>query len=359
MNYFKTSYATLQQIAKTGRFEDVAGFLVMARHATGLTVAGFEPYKLSGAGINSIHEKVGISEENARGVMERLKDGGFIKHVSPDVRKSFAHARWEVVQGELDLDLPHAFVDSPKSVNATSPMKRVKESKAQPHYAPSLTGVSDTELRLDALMLLLAIYQHTDMDAYGGLAPQCLYRGWTIHSQIPKKDGVRWGAEPAKTVSSYFSFMSECQQHVAIAAANAKLSQVQKDRFWNAWNNLEGVGLIYEVVSLFDANPQTSAHAKQLVSIRVNDFHAGSINKTGDPSLLRKFEELFGTERAYYTPAANDQEESEAMWVILPDARGALVGIWRPRFRPSNSNVGSWIEKENAAIDKIVSQASD
>lgn len=360
MNYFKTSYATLQQIAKAGRFEDVAGFLVLARHATGLSVAGFDPYKLSGAGINSIHEKAGVSEENARGVMERLKEGGFIRPVSPETRKAYGHARWEVMQGKLDLDLPHVFVDSPKGVNATSPMKRVKDTKVYPRYAAALKGLSDTELRLDALMLLLAIYLHTDMDAYGGLDPKCAFRKWEIQSQVPKKEGIRWGAEPDKnTTTAYVAFMAECLQHDAKVSAKATLTQPQKDRFWNAWHHLQEVGLIYEAVSLFDTDPESNGRARQLVSIRINDFHAGSISKTGDPSLLRKLEDLFGTERAYYTPAVNDREEPEAMWVILPDKRGALVGIWRPRFRPSTSDVGAWIDKENAAIDSIVLLASD
>ena len=55
MSYFRTSYATLQELAKTGRYEDVAGFLVLARHASGWAHGQFAPYTLSGAGINSIH----------------------------------------------------------------------------------------------------------------------------------------------------------------------------------------------------------------------------------------------------------------------------------------------------------------
>lgn len=46
MSYFKTSYETLQRLASQGRYDDVAGFLVLARHASGRAEGGYEPYKL-------------------------------------------------------------------------------------------------------------------------------------------------------------------------------------------------------------------------------------------------------------------------------------------------------------------------
>lgn len=358
MSYFRTSYATLQKIAQSGRYEDVAGFLVLARHASGLSHAGFEPYKLSGAGVNSIHEKAGLSEETARGVIEALKEQGVIQAVSAETKKAFFHARWEVVQDALDLDLPHTLVDASKSTGADSALRRLKNTRlADPSYADQLKKVSDTELRLDALMLLLAVYRHTSMRAFGGLSPSCIRRTWEVKSQTTKLGGIRWGAEPDhKSVSvAHTWFMGESLQHVPKKAAKkTELNEELKTRFWNAWNTIRVTGLVYEAVELYDTEPEGNDNARLLLTLRVNDYHAGAAVKTGDPSLLRSLEVSSGARFAYYTPPQNDREEPEAMWVILPDKRGAIVGVWRPRFRPSTSDVGAWIDQENEAIEAVV-----
>lgn len=107
--------------------------------------------------------------------------------------------------------------------------------------------------------------------------------------------------------------------------------------------------MIYEAVSLFDTSPLENHSASLRLTLRVNDFHAGaSVN--GDPSFLKYADGRLG----YYTPAINDREEPEAMWVILPDKRGDIIGIWRPRFRASTPDVGAWHEHEEDAINETL-----
>ena len=354
MSYFKTSFATLQEIARSGRSEDVAGFLVLARHASGLPHAGYEPYKLSGAGINSIHEKAGLSEETARGVVERLKEHGVIRAVSAETKKAFFHARWEIVQGELDCDLPHALTDAFDGGATDSALRRLRKHRpVSPSYAQMLTDVSDTELRLDALMTLLALYRRTSMHTFGGISPRCIFRQWDLKSQTAKLGSIRWGAEPDRQ-SAYPWFMAECLNQQP-AGKKGELTDAQISRFWNAWEVIKATGLVYEAVALFDVSPSNNDKAQLVCTLRVNDYHAGSTIKSGDPSLLRELEDLSGSRFAYYTPAVNDRGEPEAMWVLLPDKRGALVGVWRPRFRARNQDAGAWIDHEKEAIDKIVS----
>lgn len=357
MSYFKTSSETLLQLAAAGQFEDVAGFLVLARHASGLPVADFEPYKLSGAGINSIHEKVGVSEETARGVIERLKNAGVIKPAALSARQAFAHARWEINQGELDLDLPHAFVDLVKVGNAIAPIKRIKTFAFNRISSDALKNVSDAELRLDALMMLINVYLHTRMEDFGGLNPQCMFRKWEIKSKTQKEQGIRWGAEPDhdNSVYAYSKFMKECLAHIGKISQKKELDAEQTARFWQAWDCIKSLGLIYEAVTLFDVDPTANDKARALLTVRVNDFHAGSVKKTGDPSLLRNFEDIAGTQFGYYTNEQNEREEPEAMWFLFPDERGFIVGIWRPRFRAINKDAGAWIDRENLAIDNVVS----
>jgi hypothetical protein len=357
MGYFKTSYATLQNLARQRRFELVAGFLVLARHASGIAVAGRGPYRLSGAGVNSIHEKVGVSEETARGVVEYLKTEGVIRPVSPEVKKNAPLARWEINQSELDLDLPHALVDRAKVGAADSALRRIRGTPLT--SIEGAKNIADTELRLDPLMLLMGIYRHTAMDAFGGIEPNCVFRQWEVKSKIAQPTGVRWGAEPNPdaTAAAYPQFMMECLRHGG--ARKADLPDQHRKRFWNAWKVLVDTGLIYEAVTLIDSDPAGNPNARAIFTVRVNDFHAGSITKTGDPSLLRELESMAGTKLAYYTPPTNDREEPEAMRVVLPNARGAMIGIWRPRFRASNKDTGSWMQKENEAIADVTREIAE
>lgn len=347
MSYFKTSYETLQRLARQGRYEDVAGFLVLARHASGRAMGGYEPYKLSGAGVNSIHDKVGVSEETARGVMQRLQEAGVIQPASAEAKKASPHARWEVVQGPLDLDLPHTITDPLKPAAADSALRRVRAATVDPRYSKALKDTSAADVRLDVLMLLLSIYRHTDMQAYGGLNPRCVFRKWEVKSQTRKSAGIRWGAEPGLD-TAFTDFMHASLAHFKEGAAEDM--QAAKQRFWNALSNLKTSGLIYEAVSLFDGDPEEDTKARLVMTLRVNDYHAGSSLKDGDPSFLRSAASSLG----YYTQAINEREDPEAMWVILPGTDGALVGIWRPRFRPASPNVGRWIEREEGVIARTV-----
>jgi hypothetical protein len=356
MSYFKTSYATLQSIAKTGRFEDVAGFLVLARHASGRAVSGFEPYRFSGAGINSIHEKAGISEEVSRGVVERLKGLGVIRSVTPELKKIVGIARWEILQGPLDLDLPHSFVDPLKNSDAETPLKRMRAAVVEEHRREQLHHLSTTEVRLDALMVLLGIYRHTHMEAYGGLDPRCVHRKWTVESKTPKSDGIRWGAEPGSSETAFYPFIENCSLHLGVLPEqkNKDALALRVLRFWNGWSVVKKAVLIYEAVSLFDAPVLENNKSRLKYSIRINDYHAGSVFKTGDPSLLRSLELLSGTDHAYYTPVINDRDEPEAMWVTLPDTLGELVGVWRPRYRTGSPDVGAWLDVERTGINSVL-----
>lgn len=363
MSYFRTSYATLQELAKAGRYEDVAGFLVLARHASGWPHGQYPPYTLSGAGINSIHEKGGVSEEVARGAIERLKERGVIEAASAEAKAALRIARWEIKQGPLDLDLPHALIDPLKDTQADSALHRLRKRRhATSPYAAQLSGLSDRELALDALMLLLGLYRNTKMCSYGGVSPYCISRTWEIQSRTPKLGGIRWGAEP-KTNETNSTFMHECLGHTHEQRQKQKsndLSKEQKIRFWNAWISIVETGLFYEAVSLYDTDPNSNEQAQLVATLRVNDFHAGAAQKAAtDPSLLKTLELNSGSRFAYYTPKFNDREDPEAMWVILPEKRGSLVGIWRPRFRVSNKDTGAWLDQDSAAIEKMATLIED
>lgn len=350
MAYFRTSYQAVRSAAKSGRYEDAAAFIVLARHANGRPPAGLAPYKFSGAGVNAVHEKAGLSEETARAAVLRLQEFDLICPASIEVKKLSYSARWEINQDNLDLDLPHLLTDSVEGIS--SALRRIRGLTFQDaRKDAALSNTSDSGFKLDVLMMLLAIYRHTSMNQYGGLSPQCCFRLWEIKSQTPKSGGIRWGAEP-ETERVFPTFIEEC---ISRNVQNTKTTPTDehKKRFWVAWGKLKELGLIYEAVALFDVDPFRNSTAQLTCTLRVNDYHAGSAGKNGDPSLLGLLEANHGSSYAFYTPVTNERGEPEAMWVILPNKAGAIVGVWRPRFRVSNQDTGSWYENDTSGTDAI------
>jgi hypothetical protein len=179
---------------------------------------------------------------------------------------------------------------------------------------------------------------------FGGISPACIRRGWEVKSRSAKLNSVRWGAEPDGHTHTTHNFIREAVGHAA--QSKNEPSKVVIARFWNAWDTIRATGLAYEAVCLFDISPMDNPRARLKLTLRVNDFHAGSGAKDGDPSLLRILEIQSGIRFGFYTAAENERGEPEAMWVVLPSDRGALVGVWRLRFRAKTQDVGAWFQQE-------------
>lgn len=340
MQYFQTRFETIVDIATQCGFDGLAGYLILARHTTGRTILDYQPHQLSGAGVNSIHEKLGCSEARANSILNRLIEAKFVTP-APQAAKAAAprSARWLLPkQYPLDVDLPHAFVDPPKISDSavTSPLKRLKKMKP-------LEGLSQSAANCDATMLLISIYASVEMSTYGGLPfTNTLYRQWDTLT-VSKSDlnnCFTWSLEP-ELEHAFLGFMHKSLPYVEDEA------EVKK-RFWQAFRNLKNAGLIYEAVSAFSESGQLIA------SLRINDFHAGSIDngRVGDSSLLKELERSYGTRLAFYS------NEEGTLRVTLPFKTGKIYGIYRPRIRPSNEDVGAWAEAEEERVDNLFHEIS-
>jgi len=342
MQYFQTRFETLADIATQCGFDGLAGYLVLARHTTGRSILNNPPHQFSGAGVNSIHEKLGCSEARARAILDRLIESGFIVEAQPEVKAAAPRsARWLLPnQHPLDLDIPHAFVDAPKisSTSVTSALKRLKK------MAP-LAGCSQSAANCDATMLLISIYGSVKMRKYGGLPfESTVFRQWETLSikVVEQTNCFTWTAVP-ELDRAYSSFINRSLPYI-------EDENLVNARFWQAFRNLKAVGLIYETVTVFDvANKLT-------VALRSNDFHAGSIenDRVGDSSLFKELERNYGTRLAFY------DLEKETLKATLPFKEGQLYGIYRPRIRPSNEDVGVWakedVDRVNCVFSKIEAQ---
>lgn len=334
MQYFQSNFQTLTSIAKLCGFDGLAGYLILARHTTGRQILEFPPHLLSGAGVNSIHEKLGCSEQRAKAILQNLIEHEFVA-TAPTQAKMAAprSARWILEkQYPLNISLPHDLVDAPeisRTSVVTSPLRRLK--KLSP-----LEDQSKSEANCDGTMLLISMYAASNMQKFGGLPmTSTVYRGWKVISITPSENVgcFEWKAEPEQA-QAHLSFMAE-----SLAYSETDISLVK--RFWNAFNNIIEAGLLYEVVTIF------SEKNELLVSLRINDFHAGSIDRefSGDPSLLKELEKQYGSRLAFYSQSPN-----ETMRATLPFGTGILYGIYRLRFRAGTEDTGTWFREETDRV---------
>lgn len=349
MAYFPVSYGTLQKIASSGSFDDVAGFLVLSRFADGNPVPGYEPHRFSGAGVNAVHEKLNVAEEKAKGIITRLVEANFLREAQPEVKALAKKARWDLLPQRGDLRLPHSFVDGISQ--CSSPISRLKDAVNE-ERAGKLHNPSVEEKKLDCLMLLLAIHKETSMQAFGGLNPRFMSRRWCVDTKMPNALLTRWGATPTE---EFFDgqFIEDCMAH------RKNLEEERKNgfpSFFAAWSLLRSLGLVYEVVTLFSGSSHKNLGDLRY-SIRVNDYFAATSEAKGDPSIMGSLETAYGTKLAFYTQAA-EVPSNESLRVLLPDDTGTLIGVWRPRFRPKTHDCGLWIENEKQAVTSAMLKIS-
>ncbi|MGF6988760.1 hypothetical protein F0160_36860 [Paraburkholderia sp. JPY303] len=347
--YFKVSIETLRKLAKdSGSFSLVAGFLVMARHASGEEIEGHPPYTFTGAGANSIKTKVGgMADARSNNILQELIARQLLVPVSlaPKYAKV---ARYRVMQDAVDLELPHALIDG--LANTETPLHRVRSCVSPSDGRESLKSLSANDCQLDALMLLLEMYAALRMAQCGGVDPRVIHRAWEESNVRAKEGNFQWLSNPLEETS----YTPQVQRILAHAIEGKKIPENISSRFWSAWTNLRATGLFYEAVMMFDANPAQNSTAKAVCTLRVNDFHSGAQRSETpqDPSLLAHLD----TTLAFYTQEANDREEPEQMRFAWPSDHGHIIGVWRPRYRAATRDGGVWIEEEKGRCLTLAEQ---
>jgi len=361
--YFKASMEEFRKVAKEFQsFHHLAAYLVMVRHGNGRPPEGIEPFTHTGAGAKSIMTKVMVAHPTAKNILDDLLHKGFLTPM-PKALVHHIHSRYILPHGRsykqknpvLDVDLSNALVDGidAGTHHVDSAIKRIKEFNFPPKGDIPIDGVANETQQLDALMLLLELCNITDMAKWGGV-------------DLSKGVWNKWG-KPNKTCrdrkEGYFTWLATPENKVArtsimtasLAHAGKRTEEREKDlnrRFWQALQALETKGLIYEAVSLVDADPDQDQNAKHLVTLRINDRHADK----NDPSLMQALTEKYSTEHSFYsTPNSPSHEgNGDTLRIMLPTERGFIVGIYRPRFRASNISTGEWIEREQKAVNGYI-----
>lgn len=361
--FFGVSIKTVGKMVNAGAgAEELMAYMVLSR---GVNVRGSK--RISTHGANSISTRTGMSYRTAEAALDTVEQIG-IAHKAGDKTDAASpkkhHARWILQDEPIDVYLANSLTDGIGQGKQNPPLMRI--------YNQVSLGTNGlmSDARLDAVMVLVHLYLHQDMQGCGGVNPRVgIYREWTAaHS---------WGAADEDIADGRASSVTD------IEGTNAALYEIEggnnvmftkfaaealfyvadaderNSRFWSAFHNLRRLGFLYEVTQVWSGNPNgtNGKKAEPLYTLYIHDRHAREAEpylqtdihkaafRTGAMDRMTEFADEF-----------NESGESNILFtdrfrfIAAKKVGGFPIGIYRLRFRPKTRDVGLGIEAEQHRV---------
>jgi hypothetical protein len=363
-----------------GGAEAVTGYLVLARHAT---VEGPDGGRLTAAGAFAIQKKAGLPRSKAEAVLDWLQtpavqmaDGSRLRFIAPAdearaqlgagrVPEQFGpgknnskstKVRWWLNPCTEPIYLANALVDGIGAGTQCPPLARIY-LQSEPDFA---SGITMAEARLDTVMLLLHLYQNDRLEECGGVDPRSgLYREWKLAETPTELEFT--SREPVMAVDGSNAALYEIEGTATTMIwtqfADKALAYISDDgeqhlRFWCAFHNLKRLGLVYEVLTVWNRSPLKSKTAELQYTLYIFDRHA----REGEPYLQREIHamamELDEIDYADLVPDASNGGEPALLtsgrfrYIAIKKTGAYPLGVFRLRFRPKTRDTGLGIEAE-------------
>ena len=233
-------------------------------------------------------------------------------------------------------------------------------------------------LQLDAMMLLLGLYEHLDMYTYGGADPTTTvnipfryegigYDEWPLElGYLGECNGLHyWAVDVRGKDGDYWAIQLTKAHWSFIESITGETPVMKAPRFWTAWQALRDLGLAYHATMVFDADPQLDPDAEILYPLWVwNRAERERLNQRGyqEGGLT-----LLAQHRARRDYISEDLEYSlidafknrtlmcDPVGFFIaaahnPEAK--VVGILRPRFIPNTQDgQAGWASLRDKAIN--------
>jgi len=376
--FFSVSIEALDLIAARGGGADaVLTYLVLARHATGKDP---EEGSLTSAGAFAVQNKAGLTSGRAGAALDWLQgnatgvpDGSWEPFIVPadEVRAQLGaeavpehlghgknnskctKVRWWLNQCGEPLYLANALVDGIGAGKECPPLTRLYWQSEPDAEA----GITMAEARLDAVMLLMHLYQNDRLEECGGVDPRSgLYREWKL-AETPTELELS-SREPVMALDGSKAALYEVEggsSMMWIQFADRALAYIsdegeRRQRFWCAFHNLKRLGLVYEVLTVWNRSPLTSKNAELLYTLYIFDRHA----REGEPYLQREIHSMaLELGEIVYVDLVPDADSEATLLTshrfrfIANRKTGAYpLGVFRLRFRPKTRDTGLGIEAE-------------
>ena len=382
--FFSVSLTTLDSIARAGgQAEAILGYIVLSRHTKG---KGTDAGKFTAAGTQAIAEKVGLTRTKAEKALTWLsthypslsprdKKIPFIvsadeaRKKSPHIPAHFGQARakhtqirWVLNPGENLLYLANALVDGLGRGKENPPLQRIY-NQVKPDFA---AGISMSAARLDVVMVLLHLYRHHDLEGCGGVNPRaCVYREWDLVADADYENAV----QPIEGTNAILYAIEGGSRRLFPSFAREALSYVEEDkerntRFSCAFHNLQRLGLLYEVLVIWDSNPIENSGAEPLYTLYIHDRHA----RESEPYIQKDVHNiayaLEARERHYdFHPDPSEYGDDDRdlssfiksgrfRYIATQQTGEHPIGVYRLRFRPRDRDMGLGILAEKRRCEE-------
>jgi hypothetical protein len=215
------------------------------------------------------------------------------------------------------------------------------------------------QARLDAVMLLVHLYRRHLLEECGGVDPRSgLYQEWRL-AETPTE--LEFGCrEPVMAVDGSNAALYEVEgksttmwtEFAETALAYITDGPERHQRFWCAFRNLDRLGLVYEVLTVWNRNPLTSRNAELQYTLYVLDRHA----RNTDPYLQREIHTMamelgeidYGdlVQDTYDRSAPALPDSGRFRFIANKKAGAYPLGVFRLRYRPKTRDTGLGFEAE-------------
>ena len=332
------------------KFNDICAYLILVRgsKAHGATRA-------TAYGAQAISQRLNISHTRAEKHLLWLESAtddepsfAFIRRYPdkpdesrPKNQRGVSAYRWMVNESanpEL-VYLPNSLCDGLK--DADSPITRLGRLS-------DAFDQNKDQRQVDALLILLRCYLRHDLDTFGGLDPRTAFYQLeestnTYEQSRTEIPGTNLVCHEIKLglITAFKGFISDCLPDA---------HEQRVERFWQGFNTLLDVGLLYKVTTVWRGNPTepTGRSAEICYTLYIHDFHARQaapyLQKEIHRFLLKNY--ILPPENEFFYDGESNIVDSDRFRFLSQSAEDNAIGIFRLRFHPRTRDTGIGIEAE-------------
>ena len=304
---------------------EIAAYLVMAKHTD-------EGGMFTTSGIKAIHKATGVSHPVIQRAVDKISQMTLGKGKEPHL--IYKADDWQKL---TKTELPSAPFERAEVRYVVNDYKAKPEDKVWisnelvTGYGKFTQPLKKLKMCGDvAARLLLISYRESNLEQYGGVNPRVFHHAYEM-TKVNNLDGYDIWHGVAKDLSSYENIMLNTLG-LKTYSKDEDEKEAQKKSFWTALDGLDKAGLIYQMVSVMDREAG-NAEAQVIYELDAKSKHgyksAGEEGLGGETARLSNI---------YGNPVTDSMGRFYGRYAaIVPAGEPHIVGIYRLRFRVSNS----------------------
>jgi hypothetical protein len=343
-------------VARGASADDVLAYLVLSKG-----INKKNDIQLTSYGAQAVYKRTGMAYTRAESAIQWLLGNGYIEKAEGEGIPA------QLGKGTSRKHKPRWVLTQVADIQSTALANALVEGIGRGRVKPPLMRIYNeislgkhciiADSRLDSVMVLVHLYWHHHFADCGGINPRdCLYRNWEGAENVTGEKVV----DIDGTNAALYEIKSDLST-VFNAFANEALFYIEDEteryaRFWEAFNNIKSLGLLYEVIQIWDSNPNGSngKNAEPLYTLYIYDRHA----RESEPYLqkaIHKFAFKTGAMDRYTEFIGWDYGESnlqsgQLRYIATRKKGGYPIGIYRLRFRPHTPDTGIGMAAETKRV---------